>query len=506
MTDNTNNSPFAWKIAGGDVVLIRNGSYRMGADNGDPSQIRWLYCGNPPNTFTTNPCYMPPIPSGTAAQHTRILGENYASCKGAVKPELFGVQEASQVITLDNSSYVDLQCLDITDHANCTYFNGGGLSCKRSGIEAWPLDESARFGLSMSGTSNIALQDLDVHGLAADGLIGGHLTNVSLTRVRIAGNGVAGWDATSTGSINSGTFLMDTVTIEWNGCGEVYPRTVPDTYDHCGDDVSGGYGDGFGSNDSSGDWTVRNSIFRYNTQDGLDMLYVGTNGLPAAITAYNNTAYGNMGNQMKLGPSNAITYNNVVIGNCRAMIAALAQGVSGFNSHLTDFCRAGGDAINFSVSDSKPAQIYNNSITSHYNIGLAIYCDGTRCTNGTVHINVDNNLFFGFPDLSGGHAYITAIYQDRFNFFQSSQSTRRNNLLFHTNENAVGTCAPSYSISEKCVLDPLLMNSSAIDNIDFHLTALSPAKGAGIALSGLSFDHDGNPRPLSLLPAIGALE
>ena len=75
-------------------------------------------------------CYNPPIPSGTAAQPTRILGRNWANC--SIGEGVFKVPDPAKVSTLvgglavgcalalSNTDYVDVQCLELTRQSNCT--------------------------------------------------------------------------------------------------------------------------------------------------------------------------------------------------------------------------------------------------------------------------------------------------------------------------------------------------------------------------------------------------
>ena len=64
----------AWVIAGGDTVIIRGGPWRVGFNQANANDV-WCSGGN-----GNGACMNPKIPAGTPTQHTRILGENYASC------------------------------------------------------------------------------------------------------------------------------------------------------------------------------------------------------------------------------------------------------------------------------------------------------------------------------------------------------------------------------------------------------------------------------------------
>lgn len=481
-----------WKIAGGDTVIIANGSYRIGY-KGPNSTDSWGQCPGDPYD-----CSMPPVPSGTPSQHTKILGQNFANCVSM--PELHGGYGLSDVIDLSGSKFVDLGCLEITDHASCGTI---GLSneCNRS----FPLDDYAKHGILMSGTTqNINLSDLNIHGLSNDGILGPNAGGVTATRVRIAGNTASGWDFDNgNGTPTTGTTTLSYVTVEWNGCSEQYPSIG--VYDNCFDDNSGGYGDGVGTPDTGGTFIIDHSTFRYNTQDGLDFLHV--NGAGAVVIETNNTAYGNMGNQMKEGPATATFQNNTVIGNCKRLQSAFAPNPSSYNAKLSDFCRANGDAVVIGTNDNAHAAIQNNSVTSNYSIAFDIQClaqGGGQVTCGTgSHVNFDNNLIYGFPDLSGTHPFISAIYEQgqTLDYMAATGGSRKNNLLFHTNT----TCGASPAVNEVCA-DPLLTSESDINNMDFHLTTSSSAKDKGLTISSLGSDFDGISRPQGTAYDIGAYE
>jgi hypothetical protein len=483
-----------WKIAGGDTVIIRNGSYRIGY-KGPNSSDAWGQCPGDPYG-----CGMPPVPSGTAIQHTRILGENFANCTSM--PEIHGGYGLYQVIQLQGSSNVDVGCLEITDHSSCTRV--GANNCNTT----FPLDDYATYGVVTDvNTKNVNLSDLYIHGLANTGIWGPNGGGITVTRVRIAGNAGSGWNFDDgNGTQTTGTTTMSYVTVEWNGCTDVYPPTNPPSYTSCYDDNSGGYGDGVGTPNTGGIFLVDHSTFRYNTQDGLDLLHV--NGSGAVISVTDSIAYGNMGNQMKEGSTTATFQNNLVIGNCLRLQSAFPPNPTGFNSHLSDFCRANGDAVVIGTNDTAHAVIQNNSVTSNYSIAFNIQCiaigGGTGSCTAASHVNFDNNLIYGFGDLSGSHTFITGIYEqtNSSDFMSNPGGSRRNNLLFHTNNN----CGAAPAVNEIC-FDPLLVSESDINSIDFHLTVGSPARNAGISIPSILTDYDGKPRPSSNLPYdIGAFQ
>src|SRR4051812_44634689 len=149
----------AWKIAGGDRLLIAPGSYRMGV--GKPAFGWGQFDSNHPADI-----HLPPLPSGPDPKIPTILaGVGYEQgCPR--KPELWGAGLTQSVINLSGSSNAIVACLEITDHATC----GGGqppLKCRPDA----PAAVSGIFAKNEKG-QNIVLRDLDIHGLAGSGIFG----------------------------------------------------------------------------------------------------------------------------------------------------------------------------------------------------------------------------------------------------------------------------------------------------------------------------------------------
>ncbi|MCK4450621.1 MAG: hypothetical protein KAX26_08520, partial [Anaerolineae bacterium] len=170
------------RIAGGDTLIIGAGSYMMGLDTpgADNCSEYWPWG-----------CHMPPVPSGPDPAHpTRILGEGWdTGCSDP--PELWGTERAYMIINLTDASNVEVACLEITDHSGCVEFHTGGLACER---DTFPFGRWAAIGLYAEDSTNVHLQDLNIHGLAHAGVWAGRLTDWTVENVRIAGNGWVGWD------------------------------------------------------------------------------------------------------------------------------------------------------------------------------------------------------------------------------------------------------------------------------------------------------------------------
>lgn len=479
----------SWLVAGGDTVIIANGSYRMGYKGPQPHDS-WQFC--PGDPFG---CHMPPLPGGTPEHHTRLLGEEYKECRH--KPVLLGGYGVDRVLDLSNSAFVDVQCLEITDHSSCARI-GNFNNCRSN----FPLDDYASNGIvSSRNTHDVALTDLDIHGLSANGIRGPAGNAITATRVRIAGNSASGWNFDDgSGTPSSGKISFSYVTVEWNGCSEEYPFTHRLPYNNCSDDNSAGYGDGLGTASVTAAegwyWKIDHSTFRYNTQDGLDLLHVSDPNSTVEIT--NSTFYGNMGNQVKLGALRTATFrNNVVIGNCRYLSLPHPDLPAGYNAHLSDFCRAGGNAFLKQMRDGENDAIQNNSLAGMN--GAAVYFD--QCGNGAAGcsnaaVQFDNNLIVGFPDYSRQNSvYVPALDSaGPANYFGQGNGSRRNNLMFHTRGANPVSCGGQGSQRELCNADPRLISETDIDTLDFHLGPGSLARAAGTTISDIQTDIAGTPR------------
>jgi hypothetical protein len=286
------------RIAGGDTLIIAPAAYMMGygAPGADNCSAEGAFG-----------CTMPPIPSGADAAHpTRIVGGGWnTGC--AHPPQLWGTQRAYQIVNLTDASNVEVACLEITDHSGCVEDHTGGLACVH---DTYPFGEWAELGLYAEDSANVRLSQLNIHGLASGGIKAGRLTDWTVEDVRIAGNGLVGWDGDIDGSdSNSGTLTFRRWTVEWNGCGETYPGQQPTG---CWAQTAGGYGDGVGTGATGGNWIIEDSRFLHNTSDGLDLLY---HQLGGSISLNRVRAEGNAGSQIKVTGSMAIT-NSVLVGNC----------------------------------------------------------------------------------------------------------------------------------------------------------------------------------------------
>ncbi len=464
----------AWKLLGGDTLVVGPGAYRMGY--GAPNTA-WCDAGG------SWDCRLPPLPSGSAATPTRLLGKGWdAGCAAA--PQLWGAERADSVLDLSGTSNALLACLEVTDRAGCAEFHATpSVACQR---DTAPYGDWASMGLYADNSSNVTLRDLDLHGLASQGVRAGRLSNWTVERVRIAGNGAAGWDGDLGGpSSNSGTLTFRQLTVEWNGCVETWPGLG---YDHCWAQEAGGYGDGLGTASTGGQWVFEDSLFRYNTSDGLDLLYLGVGGQAGATVSVRRTvAHSNAGNQLKLADTAEVS-NSLVVGDCayfagRPIATLMAE---------SDHCRALGASLEFSPHAGDSASLVNSTVVGQGDCLLLVECETANCT-GSETAQVQNSILRGYVDWRQPWENACLVWDP------SSFTTGRIDWnTIHNVKDDEGRCATGPH--NTCNLEPLFANASLGPAFDGHLQAGSPALDTGLpvgALGGLvpAADLEGQPRP-----------
>ncbi|HET7845550.1 MAG TPA: right-handed parallel beta-helix repeat-containing protein, partial [Xanthomonadales bacterium] len=417
------------KLLGGDTLVIGNGSYMMGI--GAPGST---LCG----AGWSYDCRMPTIPSGpSAAQPTRIVGAGWnTGC--AVKPELWGTERTARILDLNGSSNVQVQCLEITDHAACIEHHCENGQCQgeiaRCNRETAPYGQWASVGIYAAASSNVALRDLNIHGMANRGVLAGGLRDWTVERVKIRANGWSGWDGdVGAASSNSGTLTFRELEVSWNGCAERWPSTDPFA---CWAQTAGGYGDGFGTARTGGNFVFEDSVFHHNTSDGLDLLYMDGTGF---VTVRRTYAEGNAGNQLKAS-GNSLLENNVVVGNC-----------SFFNGQRNmadgDHCRALGNAVALGTGAGTGglATLRYNTITGEGD--CLVMSTGGGAAGRT---NLVNNALIGQTDWRQPWESTCVHYGDN-----AAPATYTNNLIWNVKS---GAC-PAGSICATPGITSLLLPS-----------------------------------------------
>ena len=512
----------AWVIAGGDTVIVRGCTALAGQQNPDNPHCRigWDHStGSGPDSswcyaVGSYTCFNPPIPSGTSSQHTRILGQNYASCNtgGATNPKLYASNLtqifagfSSSGLNLDNTSYVDVQCLEITSHNGaCTRL--GAPAYPRGCSSSQPLDDYAVQGiLTNNATSNITMQDVYIHGFTSSGLFGPIGGPITMTRMFVGFNAFSGWnfdDGHSTPDAPGSSITANHVIMEGNGCQEQYPIVNAFPAMVCYDTNSAGFGDSWSGQNTTLDSFICNDCQNlYNTKDG----FIGPHTVITNLTITNSISMGNMGQQWKWGggdvPTTVNFTNNLTIGNCSRMSASLPGAPPTYNKYLTGFCRAAGDVFAFVTPKNSHLLIAHNTVVAYSATVFDLACKPTN-TCGSTLFNFTNNIFLGYY-LKGAQPPGLFYTEDR-----SIKVAASHNVLFGNRSGS-----RSYCRDENICSDPRLVNQPSqqgwanptfLDNFNFHPTSGSPANRHGVAVSGVTTDHYGRARPNP--PSIGAIE
>jgi len=520
---------WGWLIAGGDTVVVRgcaarpgqvhpsNPDCRIGWDNGNANSPSNPWCWYAPGNYgSPYGCFNPPIPAGTAAAHTRILGACAVTktCSSGTSTvlgnltQLFGGFADQIVLNLADTKYVDIEGLEITEHnGKCVQY--GSPAYPKSCSNSFPgADDYANNGiLTNNSTRYILLQDVYIHGLTASGLWGAIGGPVNMTRVEVNFNGFAGWnfdDGRRTANAPGSSITASYVTMEGNGCDEQYPimNTQFPAF-ACYDDNSGGFGDSWSGQDTTLESFICDHCAQlYNTKDG----FIGPHVAITHLTITNSQSYGNMGQQWKWGASPGSTTlfeNNLTVGNCRRMAEPLPGAPPGYNRHLSDFCRAAGDAFSFHTASNSTVLFANNSTAGYSSTMFNLDCVPKNVC-GSTHFTFRNNIVLGYRNPRYNNELPGLFYLND----PSIRVEQDHSLLFNLRSRPCPLFGGSDLIcdSPAFVNQPplVLANETQLDRFNFHLSNGSPAIGHGIAISGVTNDYYGNARPNP--PSIGAIQ
>ena len=523
----------AWVMAGGDTVLIRGCKAAAGQSNPDNPHCRLGWdapTGNPPNTWCyavgSYTCFNPPIPAGTASQHTRILGQNFAACNtgGATNPktyvsnltQLFGGFSQQYTFNLQSTQYVDIQCIELTNHNNqCTHGVSPGFPrpCRTD----QPLDDYADNGfLTNNSSANITFEDVYVHGFGSSGFKGPIGGPIAMTRVNASFNGHAGWDfddGHNTPDAAGSSIVAKYVTMIGNGCFEEYPVKHAFSARACYDDTSGGFGDAWSGQDTDLDTFICDHCeMAYNTKDA----FIGPHTNVHTLTITNSQSYGNMGAQWKWNntPGATVTFeNNLTVGNCLRLSAPVPGASQSFavstklpGAYLSDYCRAGGNTVAINTRENSHVLFANNTFVDYVDTVVLMSCGPAngnhsgKCASTPVVFT--NNIFLGYT-FKGGEAPALFFMDDR-----SLKVTSSHNIEFGNRSDYADKCGGNIICS-----DPRLVNQppqqpwtsqTFLDNFTFEPKSDSPAIGRGAPINGLTTDFFGSARPNP--PSIGGVE
>jgi hypothetical protein len=523
----------AWVISGGDTVVIRgcaalpeqqnpdNPHCRIGSDN---SKNTGMFCQGVSSYWG---CSMPPPPSGTASNHTRILGAcafGTYTCTPVIGypytsnnlTQLYSGWNAHGLMYLNGASYIDIEGLELTTH-NGACSTLGAPTYPKGCRTSVPTNDFGRWGIvTTNTTSNVALQDLYIHGftnIGIGGAIGGPFT---LTRVNMSFNAFAGWnfdDGHSTPDAAGSSITQSYVTMVGNGCLEEYPivhTQFPAL--SCWDSGSGGFGDSWsGQNTHLDSFTCDHCTIAYNTKDAA----IGPHTRLKNLSITNSLFAGNMGQQGKWGMqpnSTTVFTNNLVMGNCNRMAQQLPGAAQNFDrttglpgSYLNTYCRAAGTAFDYFADANSTVLFANNTFVTY---SPTVFDFGCGTQNACAPYVIKNNIFLGYlnPGMPSYSGEVPGLYYRE----AGATTASTHNIEFGLRD---GDCPPVGGSGNICA-DPLFVAKPRgtgttfaepeLDNFNFHPASGSPAIGHGVAVSGITTDHHGSARPNP--PSIGALE
>jgi hypothetical protein len=405
----------------------------------------------------------------------------------------FHQTRASGILDLSGSWHVTLACLEVTDHAACA--EGHPDAAYRCERETFPFGDWAETGLYAQDAVDIAISDLDIHGLGVHGILAGRLKDWEVKNFELRGNGWVGWDGDIDGDDhNSGTLAFDHWLVEWNGCVESFPSRE---MLGCWAQPAGGYGDGVGTGETGGIWRITVSAFRYNTSDGLDLLY-GSEDIRIEI---DRTWFeGNAGNPLKTNGPLTLT-NSVLIGNCAFFEGQPFTTMGDFYEDgelvsAVDHCRATGVALSLGLRKGEKAKLVNNTFTGEGDCLIVPECLPEGSCNELGVINLRNNLFQGQPDYITPGERVCLFYPVGFDV--DPFDVKASAIASVKDDDCPGSGA-------LCMTD-LGLVSSALDAFDPHLLPDSPMIDAGLLETCPSNDFWDTPRPQGNGCDIGAHE
>lgn len=444
----------------GDTVVIEGssqhgtGSYRMGCRAGTPHCVEtqattaqgytnytqtaycydlWTYdCGmnTVPNNVTIIGCTTSGC--GCSSSFSNTTKEWSTSCTYP-RPELWGVGNLSQILSINGTTGVTVQDLELTDHASCGYPNPVTSANCGHGSDVNSL--AATNGILQTSSLSVYYKNLNIHGLSGRAIFGGSVGDHTYDNVTMAYNGSAGIDYDScsnngTCGVASGKYMIfkNGTTIKYNGCVENYSGGAGSIVNlSCHDQNTSGYGDGLGGSTTSGNWTFTDVDISHNTSDGLDLLYQ-TSG---TVSIKRGRFEGNVGDQVKTS-SNITVEDSYIISNC-AYFKNQA-----FSDTSINMCRGNGAvSTNFlGASDTNVPKFYNNTITSNDDV---MFLTASAC--GSTTYIAKNNLLLAGTDYNAG---------DNTSIFYNSGSDGNGTGCSATFVEDYNTCSNNFKEASPC--------------------------------------------------------
>ena len=494
---------------------------------------------------------LPMVPSGPDSSHPTIIeGQDEPNgCRPNLMPELYAIGGPYRIIDFHGygasswsdtanlgTSHVKIACLNIDDHAQCTYssdLTGGPTKCGTIN----PIDSAwGKQGIQGYYVTDADFDNLWIHGMGGTGMYTGPTNGWTMTNSVISGNSAGNIDFTGPGPTNEGTISLSNSIISLSGILEPYPSSVSltsgvafgtqigtvaangmstfpyDVPNSSSLDAWSDGTDGIGFGHTGGTF-IANKVWVYaNTQDGLDTLYFDQQS--ALVEESQIYSWGNSGNQLK-GSGTFYLWNNIAVGNCDYLSTEL-----GANYHGPT-CRAGGSPMVLVSTKGTQSYVAFNTVSgpplansnSPVNIACRSIAEGAWADCSTsdsplANITFKNNIIYQsysvtpyYWDGTGTvgtctHPYCAPTVVDDHNDYWNTPTSNCPWVTYVTSGAITST-------NYLCQTDPLLVNGT-ISSFNANLASSSPVIGAGTAYMGITTDYNGVTRPSP--PSMGALE
>lgn len=437
------------RIHSHDTLVVESGTYPIGWNPVFPIPgSEACNAGNIPN------CVMQAPPDDV-----EIVGDTSSW------PVLELIAGAYSGFNIGNTNNVEIAYFEITDLQACKIaFFDPAYSCPANSGE-WGAN-----GIVGTDASNVWMHHLNIHDLANEGVRIGRINGLMFTDFQVIGNAEAGidMDCSNGGQVpcsNSGTLLFENGEIAWNGC----VRDLDGFVIECEDQDHGGYGDGFGTWHTGGNFVFDNVYFHHNLSDGGDCLYVDQ---PDSSCTFDHvTSYANAGNQLKAAGTVTIE-NSIIDSNCAEPWSLsppnnqnsgvpVFEGMYGVD--LAGVCRATGAGISLSIQPFHTINIWNNTATTQSSCIITTVTQHSGDSEGAV-VNYANNILEGDFNIdwqnfaTGGGAQLVC---GQFDYTPTGQAP--NDPTNNWSHNIVWGVKGNQCPGDSLCLDPMLTGDSPVD-------------------------------------------
>jgi hypothetical protein len=246
-----------------------------------------------------------------------------------------------------------------------------------------------------------------------------------------------------------------------------------------------------GTASTGGRWIIEDSIFRYNTSDGIDLLYARETG--ASVEIRRTISRDNAGDQIKTaGPT---TIENVLaVSHCAFFEGKPFTYEDTSQGTAVDHCRAGGSAIALTLRRGNQATVVNATVAGQGDCLMIVECQSGQACDGTEQVQGRNSIWLGNPEFGAPGDTTCLAWTDL-----DPSPIRWDHVLVNGVKGMPSPC-PAQSL---CGVEPGLADAR-IGTLNPQLSAGSPAIDAGTTAGAPADDLTGRQRDAH--PDLGAYE